>query len=66
MYQLAKKPIRMAVCKSECATMLGVSVDTVTRLMEQGRLSGVCLNRKVLIRIEDIHKLMAGELTNGQ
>jgi excisionase family DNA binding protein len=49
---------KLTVSIAEAAEMLGVHADTITRMIRTGKLRAVKVDRRVLIRVADIHAML--------
>jgi excisionase family DNA binding protein len=49
---------KLTVSIREAAEMLGVHADTITRWIKIGKLRAVKVDRRVLIRLDDIHAML--------
>ena len=57
-------PIRLTYKLKEAAEVMGVSIPTIRRLISRGQIRPVRVLRHVLIRVEDLHALIAHQGRN--
>jgi excisionase family DNA binding protein len=51
---------RLSYCASEAAKLLGINACSIKTLLDQGRLRGSRINRKILISLDSINRFLAG------